>query len=84
VFATTRWSLVVAARGGSSPAREALAELCSLYWYPLYAYIRRRGHDHDETPVATTKKCSTTAATKAFMYGAASWSMLASGRREGW
>jgi RNA polymerase sigma factor (sigma-70 family) len=48
VFVTTRWSLVVAARGQSPSAREALAELCRLYWYPLYAYIRRRGHAHDE------------------------------------
>jgi RNA polymerase sigma-70 factor (ECF subfamily) len=48
MFATTRWSLIVAARGGDSPpARQALAELCRVYWYPLYAYIRRRGHGHD-------------------------------------
>jgi RNA polymerase sigma factor (sigma-70 family) len=44
VFATTRWSLVLAARGEAPAAREALAELCRLYWYPLYAYVRRRGH----------------------------------------
>jgi RNA polymerase sigma-70 factor (ECF subfamily) len=48
VFATTRWSLIVAARGKSPDAREALAELCRLYWYPLYAYIRRCGHDPNE------------------------------------
>jgi RNA polymerase sigma-70 factor (ECF subfamily) len=48
VFATTRWSLIVAARGESPAAREALAELCQLYWYPLYAYIRRCAHAHDE------------------------------------
>ncbi|MEZ6114581.1 MAG: sigma-70 family RNA polymerase sigma factor, partial [Pirellulaceae bacterium] len=42
-FATTHWSLVVAAGGGSDESRRALAELCELYWYPLYAYIRRRG-----------------------------------------
>jgi RNA polymerase sigma-70 factor (ECF subfamily) len=48
MFATTRWSLIVAARGGDSPpARQALAELCRVYWYPLYAYVRRRGHDHE-------------------------------------
>jgi RNA polymerase sigma-70 factor (ECF subfamily) len=47
-FATTRWSLIAAARDAGIPAaREALAELCRLYWYPLYAYVRRRGHDHD-------------------------------------
>ena len=45
-FATTRWSLVRAARDPAAPeARTALAALCEAYWYPLYAYIRRRGHD---------------------------------------
>jgi RNA polymerase sigma-70 factor (ECF subfamily) len=42
-FATTHWSLVAAAGQGPSPeAQEALAALCQLYWYPLYAYARRR------------------------------------------
>jgi DNA-directed RNA polymerase specialized sigma24 family protein len=41
-FETTRWSLVLAAAGDS---REALEWLCSTYWYPLYAFIRRHGHD---------------------------------------
>jgi RNA polymerase sigma-70 factor (ECF subfamily) len=42
-FASTRWSLVAAAGRGDSPeAREALATLCRAYWYPLYAYARRR------------------------------------------
>jgi RNA polymerase sigma-70 factor (ECF subfamily) len=48
-FATTRWSLIVAGREPGSPgARQALAHLCDAYWYPLYAYVRRRGHDADE------------------------------------
>jgi DNA-directed RNA polymerase specialized sigma24 family protein len=43
-FETTRWSLVVAAGGDdSSAARAALSTLCETYWYPLYAYVRRRG-----------------------------------------
>lgn len=49
-FAATRWTLVLAAGGGrsSSRAAAALAELCRAYWYPLYAYVRRRGFDaHD-------------------------------------
>jgi RNA polymerase sigma-70 factor (ECF subfamily) len=47
-FETTRWSLVVAAGSGDSPAaRAALATLCETYWYPLYAYIRRRGTSPD-------------------------------------
>jgi RNA polymerase sigma-70 factor (ECF subfamily) len=48
-FATTHWSLIVAARGGeAAQARAALADLCRAYWYPLYAYIRRQGHAADE------------------------------------
>jgi RNA polymerase sigma-70 factor (ECF subfamily) len=44
-FATTRWSLVVAAGGAHSvQANAALAVLCSAYWYPLYAFVRRKGY----------------------------------------
>ncbi len=55
-FATTHWSLVVLAAGRqdgredvrSSEAHRAMAELCRSYWYPLYAYTRRCGHEaHD-------------------------------------
>jgi RNA polymerase sigma-70 factor (ECF subfamily) len=48
-FATTRWTLVAAAGKQATPeARKALAELCRLYWYPLYAFVRRRGYDAEE------------------------------------
>jgi RNA polymerase sigma factor (sigma-70 family) len=48
-FPTTRWSQVVAAGDRAGPtAREALAELCSAYWYPLYAFVRHKGHPPDE------------------------------------
>lgn len=48
-FATTQWSLVLAAQDGTSPeARAALAALCRSYWYPLYAFIRRQGFDVDQ------------------------------------
>lgn len=46
-FATTHWSLVGAAGGDQvsrTRARSALEELCRAYWYPLYAFVRRRGH----------------------------------------
>ena len=44
-FATTHWSVVLAAREQDSPrAADALTSLCRTYWYPLYAYIRRHGH----------------------------------------
>ncbi len=48
-FATTHWSVVLAAKIGDSPqATVALAELCRTYWYPLYAFVRRKGHSpHD-------------------------------------
>ena len=43
-FATTHWSLIVrAADGGTTEGRAALAELCQIYWYPLYGFARRRG-----------------------------------------
>jgi RNA polymerase sigma factor (sigma-70 family) len=45
IFATTHWTVVLAAGGQSSPAADmALEELCRTYWYPLYAYVRRQGH----------------------------------------
>jgi RNA polymerase sigma-70 factor (ECF subfamily) len=48
-FPTTRWSQVVAAGDRAGPeAGEALAGLCSAYWYPLYAFVRRKGHPPDE------------------------------------
>ena len=44
-FVTTHWSVVlVAGRTDSTRAQNALARLCQTYWYPLYAYVRRRGH----------------------------------------
>lgn len=52
-FLTTRWSVVLAAGGEpcaeSGPAaKDALSLLCQTYWYPLYAFVRRRGHGADE------------------------------------
>jgi DNA-directed RNA polymerase specialized sigma24 family protein len=44
-FRTTRWGLVAAASAeGAAEARVALEELYRLYCYPIYAFIRRRGH----------------------------------------
>jgi DNA-directed RNA polymerase specialized sigma24 family protein len=53
-FATTHWSMVLAARDRAEPgADDALASLCDLYWYPLYVYVRRRGYSADATPDLT-------------------------------
>lgn len=48
-FRTTHWSVVLrAGKAGEAAAREALGELYQGYWYPLYAFIRRQGHGHEE------------------------------------
>jgi RNA polymerase sigma-70 factor (ECF subfamily) len=49
-FATTSWTQVLAAREApSSESRQALEGLCKAYWYPLYAFVRRQGHDPEES-----------------------------------
>jgi DNA-directed RNA polymerase specialized sigma24 family protein len=48
-FATTHWSVVLAAGDSASPGwREALEKLCQAYWYPLYAFIRRKGYPPED------------------------------------
>ena len=48
-FPSTRWTLVLASTDRDQPeGLAALASLCGTYWYPLYAYVRRRGHDADK------------------------------------
>lgn len=48
-FVTTHWSVVLSAREKESPqAYEALEKLCRAYWYPLYAYVRRRGRSPED------------------------------------
>src|SRR5262245_18074102 len=49
VFATTHWSVVLTAGNGDSPlAMRALETLCSTYWYPIYVYVRRKGHGPED------------------------------------
>src|SRR5881628_2036745 len=49
VFHTTHWTVVLTAREkDGTAAQEALASLCSTYWYPLYAFIRRQGSSPHE------------------------------------
>jgi RNA polymerase sigma-70 factor (ECF subfamily) len=48
-FRTTHWSIVLAAGRRSSPgAKGALEALCRVYWYPMYAYLRRKGYSPDD------------------------------------
>jgi RNA polymerase sigma-70 factor (ECF subfamily) len=45
LFATTHWSVVLAAANEETPqAAAALEHLCRAYWYPLYAYVRREAY----------------------------------------
>jgi RNA polymerase sigma factor (sigma-70 family) len=49
-FATTRWSVVLAAGANLSTdgARQALTTLCETYWYPLYGFLRSRGYSAED------------------------------------
>jgi RNA polymerase sigma factor (sigma-70 family) len=47
VFAPTRWTLVLRARGESVQARAALSELCEAYYQPVLRFLRREGRDED-------------------------------------
>jgi RNA polymerase sigma factor (sigma-70 family) len=48
-FATTHWSVVRAAAQSTDPqASVALEQLCRVYWYPLYAFLRRQGHSAED------------------------------------
>lgn len=49
-FPNTRWSLVASAQSSESAVvSRALQELCQLYWYPVYCYIRRRGASPEDS-----------------------------------
>ena len=41
-FETTRWSLIQRANDLDDSARQALSELCQIYWFPVYGFIRRK------------------------------------------
>lgn len=54
VFVTTRWSEVLAAgQADAGQAQAALARLCETYWYPLYAFVRRRGLSPEDAQDST-------------------------------
>jgi RNA polymerase sigma factor (sigma-70 family) len=48
-FLTTRWSVVLVSAQSQAPgSKEAFADLCKLYWYPLYGFIRHRGYSSED------------------------------------
>lgn len=50
IFATTRWTMVLNAGDAqkTTQAGKALDDLCRTYWYPIYAFVRRRGYSRDD------------------------------------
>jgi RNA polymerase sigma-70 factor (ECF subfamily) len=49
IFATTHWTVVLAAGQRHTPQSDhALEQLCRTYWFPLYAFVRRRGHAKED------------------------------------
>jgi RNA polymerase sigma factor (sigma-70 family) len=48
VFATTRWTQVVASNGDSPEGRQALSDLCAAYYAPIVAFLRREGREEDD------------------------------------
>jgi RNA polymerase sigma factor (sigma-70 family) len=53
-FVTTHWSVVLkASRNDTVSSQAAIEKLCQTYWYPLYAYVRRRGHSIEDAQDST-------------------------------
>src|SRR5476651_86467 len=52
-FRTTRWTRVVAARGDSPDAKQALSDLCAVNYPPVLRFLRASGHDADEAQELT-------------------------------
>ncbi len=57
-FPTTRWSLVLSARGDAPAARRAMQELLSTYWPPLYAFARSKGLPREDAEDAVQVLCA--------------------------
>lgn len=49
VFHTTRWTMVMRAKGDAPEARAALGDLCGAYWMPVYRFLKREGRSDDES-----------------------------------
>lgn len=49
VFSTTRWTVILNAGDSKSPQHgDALSQLCQTYWYPIYAFVRRKGSSPED------------------------------------
>ena len=69
-FETTHWTVVMAAaQTDSVAAQSALEELSKAYWYPLYAYLRRKGHPPEEAQDLTQEFFATRVVTRRILQG---------------
>jgi RNA polymerase sigma-70 factor (ECF subfamily) len=64
-FHTTRWTMVMRARGHAPEARAALGELCEAYWMPVYRFLKREGRNDDESRELTQEFISQLLTTRA-------------------
>lgn len=70
VFASTHWTVVLAAAATDAPAAEAAMErLCAVYWYPLYAFLRRKGLDEHAAKDLTQEFFAQRILTKKIFHG---------------
>jgi RNA polymerase sigma-70 factor (ECF subfamily) len=53
VFHTTRWTMVMRAKGDAPEARAALGDLCEAYWDPVYRFLKREGRSDDDSQELT-------------------------------
>ena len=67
LFPVTQWTVVLAAGGTASPeATAALERLCTAYWYPLYAFVRRGGHAPPDAQDLTQEPAETSTPEQVF------------------
>ena len=66
-FPATRWSIIAAAGAGGekATAQKALAELCRVYWFPLYTFARRKGLSPEDPETAIDDELRTLSAVRA-------------------
>jgi len=66
VFAPTRWTVVLRARGDTPEAKAALGALCEAYWQPIFRFLRRSGRNEDSARELTQEFCARLLASNPF------------------
>ena len=69
-FQTTRWDVVLLSAQSQTPGcKEALADLCKLYWYPLYSFVRHRGYAPEDAQDLSVTPWLLTSDIQALVFG---------------